>query len=100
MTQEEYNKAKRRDRVYYARMMPSLGYYEIHELHMVSIYDDYCSASDVKTKQAFILSTKEALELLYIDRADALKYLKKKEKENKHVRVIRDKIKLEDDDED
>lgn len=100
MTQEEYNKAKRRDTVFYARVMPNLGYYEIHELHMVSIYDDYCTASDIKTRQTFVLSTKEALELLYKNRKEAVNCLKKKQAENKYVRVIRDKIKLEDDDED
>ena len=87
MTKEEYDKLKKGDELHFARVMPRLGYYEIHDVVVVTKYDDHCSVSEKKTKQAFLFSTSNALECLYFDRKDALDYLKEEKKNNKDVKV-------------
>ena len=87
MTQVEYDEIQKGDQLYFARIMPSFGYYEIHDVIVVTKYDDHCCVCELKTKQSFIFNLKTLQEQLYLDRDEALAYLKKKQKENKNVKV-------------
>lgn len=87
MTKEQYDKLKKSDELHFARVMPKLGYYEIHDVVVVSKSDDHCTVSEKKTKQAFLFATSNALEYLHIDRSDALDYLKEAKKNNKDVKM-------------
>lgn len=80
--------------LYFARILPPFGYYEIHEIKINYRYDDpkdpkenFVSGSDKDTKQRFTFGKKSAEEKLFRDRNKAVKYLKQKEKENKDVRI-------------
>ena len=80
--------------LYFTRILPPFGYYEIHEIKINYRYDDpkdpkenFVSGSDKDTKQRFTFGKKSAEEKLFRDRNKAVKYLKQKEKENKDVKV-------------
>lgn len=88
MTLEEYKNCRRGDKLYYARIIPTFGYYEIHNVIMVSTYDNYCSATESKSKQSFLFFVKEdGICNLFIDRDEALQYLKEEKKKYKSVQV-------------
>lgn len=47
----KYENLQKGDTVIFARVLPKIGYYELLELHIVSVYGDYCTGADTKTKQ-------------------------------------------------
>lgn len=79
MSDIKFEELKRKDRLYFTRMMPKLGYYEIHEVSVATHHvgeDNYCTVSDINTKQSFLLHKPRAEQTLFIDRQKALEYLK------------------------
>ncbi|MBQ4523570.1 MAG: hypothetical protein IJA10_11565 [Lachnospiraceae bacterium] len=70
---------KKHDKVFFARTMPKLGYYEIFDCVVVDIDEKYCIVSDTKTKQSFLIHNSRAEEVLFKDRKLAVKYLKEEE---------------------
>lgn len=89
MTFNEYQDCQRGDKLYFARIMPKFGYYEIHDVVMVNKYDDHCSVCETKTKQSFLFNVKEnGVDTLFVDRDEALKYLKDEKKKNKDVKLF------------
>lgn len=82
MSDIKYDGLKKGDTVYFARILPKMEIYELLDLHIVSIYDTYCTGADSKTKQTFLFQRKEAEEVLFSDRKLALQYLDKKLDEN------------------
>lgn len=87
MTQTEYEKIQKGDPLYFARIMPRFGYYEIHEVVMVTKYDDHCTVCELKTKQSFMFNQKDIYERLYLDKGDALEYLEEQQEKNKTLKV-------------
>ena len=87
MTQLEYEDIQKGDSLYFARMMPSFGYYEIHDVVVVTKADDYCTVCETKTKQSFIFNLKSMYQQLYVNRDEALTYLKEEKKKNKNIKV-------------
>lgn len=75
MTNAEYKTLQRGYNVYFVRVIPKLDIYELLDLHIVSIYDEYCTGVNSKTKQTFLFSKKEFEEVLYFDRKEALECL-------------------------
>lgn len=85
------NDLKRHDKVLFARIMPKMGYYEIHDCIVATIHsDDYCTVCDSKTKQSFLMHKPRAEEVLFKDRKLALKYLDEQRKLNKNVIVFKE----------
>ena len=88
MTQEQYEKLKKGDSLCYARIMPRFGYYEVHDVTLVTKYDDHCTVAESKTKQSFIFNNNNSiLEQLYLDRKEAVNYLKEQKAKNKNVKL-------------
>ena len=87
MTKLEYEDLQKGDAVYLARIMPKFGYYEIHDVVIVTKCRDYCVACETKTKQSFLLFKNDIADRLHINRDDALTYLREEEKKNKDVKV-------------
>ena len=87
MTQLEYEDIQKGDSLYFARMLPSFNYYEIHNVVLVTKQSDYCTVCETKTKQSFIFNLKNMYEQLYVDKDEALEYLKGMKKKNKGVKV-------------
>lgn len=82
MSDINYNSLNHKDKLYFVRMMPKLGYFEIHEVVVATMhtFDEnskpYCTVSDVKTKQTYLLGQKYAEQVLFKDRSKALEFLK------------------------
>lgn len=85
----DFDGLEKGDIVYFARIMPKLGYYEVLELKINTKKEDYCTGTDSKTtKQMFLFSKEYAENTLFTDRKHAVEYLKQKKVENKDVKVI------------
>ena len=87
MTKLQYEDIQKGDKLYFARIMPKFGYYEIHDVVMVTKYDDHCTVTETKTKQSFLLGMKDIESKLYSDKDKALTYLKDEQKKNKNVKT-------------
>lgn len=87
MTQLEYEDIQKGDSLYFARTMPKFGYYEIHNVVVVTKQDDFCTVCETKTKQSFIFNLKSMSQSLYINRDEALDYLKEEKNRNKNIKV-------------
>ena len=91
MSDVKMNDLKRHDKVLFARIMPRLGYYELHECVVATIHtDDYCTICDVKTKQSFLMHKPRAEEVLFHDRKLAVKYIKEQKELNKDVKTYKE----------
>ena len=87
MTQLQYDDLQKGDSLCFARIMPKFGYYEVHDVVMVTKYEDHCTVCEIKTKQSFLLLKKDIEEKLHINRDDALHYLLAEREKNKDVKV-------------
>lgn len=84
----EYSKLKRGDNLIYARIMPKIEYYELLDVHLVSHNNEYCTVTDIKTRQTYLIEKRFSKYLLYTNRKLALKYLKEQKEKNKDLVVF------------
>ena len=75
---------KRLDTVYYARILDQVATYEICELCIRTIEDDYFVGIDKRDKHAYLFSNDELNKKVFYNRSDALRIVKEAEK-NKRV---------------
>lgn len=71
--------------VYYARIMPTVGIYEVLELKVRTVEDTYFVGTEKKLRQAFLLSNSYLDKLVFKDRKSALKLVKEAEKDKKEI---------------
>ncbi len=83
----EYEKLKRGNKLIYARVISKIGYYELLDVHLVSHHKDYCTVTDIKTRQTYLIGRSLSNEVLYISRKLALDYLVEQQEKNKDVVV-------------
>ena len=60
------------DIVYYARIMPTLGIYDVCELKIRTVTDIYFVGTDKRDKRAFLLTYSAIGEYVFIERKDAV----------------------------
>ena len=60
------------DIVYYARIMPTLGIYDVCELKIRTVADTYFVGTDKRDKRAFLLPYSAIGEYVFIERKDAV----------------------------
>lgn len=63
------------DMIYWARIIPNIGYAEIFDLKIRTVQDDWCVGTDKTTKQAYFF--KQSSPVIFTERKDALDYLNK-----------------------
>lgn len=68
------------DVVYYARIMPTVGVYEILELKIRTIEETYFVGIDKQTKHAYLFPNSYMDKLVFKARKSALKVVKEAEK--------------------
>ena len=68
------------DTVYYARIMPTTGVYEVCELIIRTVADTYFVGTDKHDKRAYLLSYKNLNKTVFEERKNALKTVKYAEK--------------------
>ena len=66
------NELKKGDIVYYARIMPTLGIYDVCELKIRTVADTYFVGTDKRDKRAFLLPYSAIGEYVFIERKDAV----------------------------
>ena len=75
--------------VYYARIIPAVGMYEIYELKLRTVEESYFVGIDKDTKHAYIFGNSALNKSIFINRKDALKTVKEAEK---HKKVVSEEI--------
>lgn len=76
--------------VYYARIMPNIGIYEIIELKIRTVKDTYFVGTENKTQHAYLFGYSCLEKYVFVNRKDALKLVKEAEKNNKQIVVSKD----------
>lgn len=76
---------KRKDIVYYARIQPSLGVYEVLELLVRVVEKGWFSAMDKRDKRVYLFADKDLNKTVFADRKEALTLVKKAEKNKKKL---------------
>ena len=75
----------KRQVVYYARIIETVGIYEVLELKIRTIEDTYFVGTDKSTRHAYLLSNSYLGKLVFKDRQAALKVVKEAEKNRKVI---------------
>lgn len=60
------------DTVYYARIIPSCGIYDVCELKIRSVYETYFVGVEKRDQQALLFNFTDVGRLIFIDRDEAL----------------------------
>ena len=60
------------DIIYYARIMPNLGIFDVYELKIRTIADTYFVGTDKRDKKAFLLPYSAIGEYVFVSRKDAV----------------------------
>lgn len=76
---------KKSDLVYYARIIPTSGIYEVIDLKVRTVADDFLVGIENRTKHAYLLYIKDIGRIVFFDRKEALKVVKEAEKSGKKV---------------
>lgn len=76
---------KRFDILYYARIIPNAGIYDVLEIKIRSIYDTYFVGIEKFEKQAFLFNYSDIDKTIFKDRTKALDLVKEAEKNKKNI---------------
>ena len=76
---------KKKDIVYYARIIPNLNIYEICELIVRTVGDTWFVGIDKRDKRAYLLNNNKIDKEVFINRKDALEKLRDAEIEKEEV---------------
>lgn len=74
------NTLKKSDTVYYARIFPKIGMYELNELKIRTIGDTYFVGIDTRSKQAMLFGFNTINDTVFFNRKEALNKVKEAEK--------------------
>ena len=76
---------KKGDIVYFARILPRVGIYEVYDLKIRMVAETWFSATDNHIKQTFLFNNKDIEKTIFYDRKEALKTVKAAEKNKKEI---------------
>lgn len=79
------NELKKKDIVYYTKIMPSIGIYDLCELKIRTVEDDYFVGIDKRDKHAYLFGYNSIDKTVFTDRKVALKLVQEAEKNKKKV---------------
>ncbi|MGF0102136.1 hypothetical protein [Bariatricus sp. SGI.019] len=83
----------KKDTVYYTRIIPNCGIYDVLELKIRTVTDTYFVGVEKRDKQCFLLSYNDIGKIVFKDRKDAVMKVKEAEE---HKKVISDEILYEE----
>lgn len=75
----------KKDIVYYARIIPKLGVYEICELIVRTIGDTWFVGIDKRDKRAYLINNNELNKTVFKNRKDALEKVRDAEEEKEEI---------------
>ena len=73
------------DKIYYARIIQNVGIYEVIDLKVRMISDDWFSATEKRTHKAFIFSNKDIGVIVFTNREQTLELVLEAEKNKKPI---------------
>ena len=76
---------KKKDVVYYTKIIPSCGIYEVCELKIRTVEDGWFVGIEKRDKHTYLLYNSEIGKTVFMDRQDALDKVKDAEKNKKTV---------------
>lgn len=76
---------ERKDIVYYARIQPTLGVYDVLELIVRTVETDWFTGMDKRDKRVYLFNNNDLNKTVFIDRKIALKIVKEAEKYKKRI---------------
>lgn len=76
---------KRKDIVYYARIQPTLGVYEVLELIVRTVEKEWFTGMEKRDKRVYLFANKDLNNTVFTDRKDALNKVKDAEKNKKEL---------------
>lgn len=74
---------KQKQIVYYARIIPSSGIYDVYELKVRTVETDWFCGIEKRDKQAFLFNNNAIGSTIFLDRSEALKRVQEAEKNKK-----------------
>lgn len=74
-----------KDIVYYARIMPTIGVYDVCELYVRTVENDYFVGVDKRDKRAYLFGYNVVDDIVFDNRKDALKRVQEAEKNKKEI---------------
>lgn len=74
---------KKKDIIYYARIMPSSGIYDVLELKVRTVEEDWFVGIEKRDKQAFLFADRDIDKIIFADRNKALEVVKTAEANKK-----------------
>lgn len=77
---------KRKDIVYYARIQPTLGVYDVLELLVRTVENGWFTGMDKRDKRVYLFSDKDINKTVFADRKEALNKVKEAEKYKKEIK--------------
>ena len=73
MTKEiDIKKIKKGDVVYYARIMPKLGIFDVYDLKIRTVKDTYFVGVDKRDKRSYLFSYSSIDDIIFLNRKDAV----------------------------
>jgi len=84
VSNNNYN-LKCKDKLYYARIIPTVGIYEVCEIMLRTVRDDWFVGIEKRDKHAFLFSYNDINNVLFENRRDALEKVKEAEKNKKPI---------------
>ena len=78
-------KLKKKHMVYYARIRPNTGIYEVCELIIRTVSDDYFAGMDKRDKRTYLFGYNAIDNTVFVDRKDALSKVKIAESNKKDI---------------
>lgn len=87
MTENNENKieVKKSNIVYYTRIMPTVGLYEVVEVKVRTVADDFFVGVDKNTKHAYMFKISDINKIVFFDRKDAVNVVKASEEKGKKI---------------
>ena len=85
LSKSESSSLKKGDIVYYSRIMPSLGIFDVYDLKVRTVADTYFVGIEKRDKKAFLLPYSAIGEYVFVDRKDAVDKATIAEENNKKI---------------
>lgn len=76
---------KKKDIVYYTRIIPNCGIYDLCELKVRGVYDGYFVGTDRRDKQAILLNFSEIGKTVFANRKEAIKKVEEAKRNGKII---------------
>ena len=79
------DKIRKNDIIYYARIMPKLGIFDVYDLKVRTIADTYFVAIDKRDKKSYLFNYNDIGKTVFLNRQEAHKKTKEAEKNKPKV---------------